>query len=96
MAHNFYGRVQTLIEETNDAFLSCDGSVNTDYAEFAGMALSDFKAVLRNPSLTRAQLIYMLRRGMAKARYDDPVRWSALMAQQLKKAANRNSGTEKA
>lgn len=89
MAHNFYGRVQTLIEETNDAFLSYDGSVNTDYAGFAGMAISEFKTALKSPDLTRRELVGMLRKSMAQARSDDPMRWSALMAQQLKKAANR-------
>ncbi len=90
MAYNFYGRIQTLIEETSDAFFSFHGCVNSDYAEFAGMALSEFKAALRDPSLTRSELIDMLRKGMLDTRSDDPERWSALMAQQLKKASNRN------
>jgi len=89
MAHSIYGRVQALIEETNDAFQSCDGCVNTDYAGFASMAISEFKTALQTPDLRRRDLVRMLRKSMSQVRADDPMRWSALMAQQLKKAANK-------
>lgn len=88
MANYLYGQVQALIHDTNEAFMSCGGSVNTDYAEFAGMALSEFKAVLKNPALTRSELVGMLRRGMAKSKCDDPGQWPILMAHQLRTAAN--------
>jgi len=91
MTQHMPSRVEALIHETNEAFLSCSGSMNTDYAEFAGMALPQFKRELRDPSLTRARLIAMLRRGMAKSHCDDKARWSALMARQLNKACNGNN-----
>ena len=81
-------RIRALIEDTNDAFMSLGGGMNTDYAEFAGMALSEFKTALSEPGLTRSQLIGMLRSGMAKTRNDDPKRWTALMARQLERAVN--------
>ena len=90
MVRYIQNRVEELIHETNEAFLSCSGSMNTDYAEFAGMALAQFKRELRDPNLTRRQLVAMLRRGMAKSQCNDKARWSALMARQLDKACNTN------
>ena len=90
MRQHTKNRVEELIHETNEAFLSCSGSMNTDYAEFAGMALPQFRRELRDPNLTRRQLVAMLRRGMAKSDTNSKARWSALMARQLKKACNTN------
>lgn len=90
MAQHIPGRVEALLDETNEEFLAYSGSMNTDYAEFAGMALSAFRRELRDPSLTRGELVAMLRRGMAKSHYDKKAEWSALMAKQLQKACNGN------
>ena len=90
MIQHTKNREEELIHETNEAFLACSGSMNTDYAEFAGMALPQFRRELRDPSLTRRQLVSMLRRGMAKSDTNNKARWSALMARQLKKACNSN------
>ena len=89
MVQHISSRVEALINETNDAFLSCSGSMNTDYAEFAGMALSRFRHELRDPNLTRRQLVAILRRGLAQC--NSKGRWSDLMAMQLKQSANMNS-----
>ena len=89
MAIYAQNRIQALIEDTNAAFMSCDGSMNTDYAEFASLALSEFKTALRDPALTRNDLMKILRKGMAKHRNRDPDMWSALMAKHIGKAANK-------
>ncbi len=83
-------RIRILIEETNDAFSSYD-TVNADFAEFAGLALAEFKNALSDPGLTREQLVKLLRRGMAKHKDKDPNSWAAFMAHHIARAANRNA-----
>lgn len=90
---SIYSRVQALIEETNEAFAQCRGSINADYAEFASMALSDFKKALQDPNLTSAQLKVILRRAMLKNRDSDPVTWPELMALHVACRANENERT---
>ena len=90
MTLNVHTRIQTLIEETNDAFTTCYGHMNGDYAEFATLALSDFKSVLAQPTLTGSELKRMLRRGMSECRGQDPRNWAALMAQHIARALNQN------
>lgn len=82
-------RIKILIEETNDAF-STSGAMNADYAEFATLALSEFKHVLRNPKLTRAQLTHMLRTGMTKHRAvaNPESCWATFMANYIARTAN--------
>ena len=65
--------------------------VSTQTADFAALALTEFKSALSNPNLTRDQLMNMLRRGMGKHCDKDPNSWSAFMAHHLAKAANRNA-----
>jgi hypothetical protein len=82
-------RIKILIQETNDAFGTYDG-VNADYAEFATLALSEFKHVLRNPRLTGRQLTRMIRNGMHEHKAADPDScWASFMAQYISQAANR-------
>ena len=87
-------RIRDLIEETNTAFGECRGSVNTDFAEFATLSLSEFKSVLRDPKLTKTQLCQMLRKGMLRTREHEPDRWSHFMAKYIASAAN-NAGTKR-
>lgn len=96
MSAQIYDRIRVLIEETNDAFSSC-GSVNTDYAEFASMALGEFKHVLGNPKLTRNRLTKILRTGTKRHRKSSPEsNWSDFMAEYIsRKAANRNRAASK-
>ena len=92
MNKSVHYRIKILIEETNDAFSSCNGCVNADYAEFATLALSEFKHVLRTPCLTRRQLTKMLRSGMLKHKDIDPEGcWSTFMAHYVTQTANKNT-----
>lgn len=92
MSISIHHRIRMLIEETNDAFYGSDGHMNADYAEFASLALSEFKHVLRNPRLTRGQLTAMLRTGMLKHKDIDPEsNWSSFMAHYITRSSNRNS-----
>jgi hypothetical protein len=88
MGNYVHHRVKMLLEETSDAFSSC-GSVNSDYAEFATMALSEFKHALRKPSLTSKQLRMMLRNGTMKHRALKPESsWAAFLADHIENSAN--------
>ena len=72
-----------IIEETSAAYhsFSLHDYTNADYAEFAGMAIAQFKNALRDPALTREQLEKILRKGMKKHRVMDPSsNWSGFMA----------------
>ncbi|MGB4056477.1 MAG: hypothetical protein WBK77_00120 [Alphaproteobacteria bacterium] len=93
MSLSVHQRIRILIEQTNDAF-TCYDTVNADFAEFATLALSDFKEALENPHLTRSQLTRMLRRGMTKHRDKTPGSWSAFMAAHVAKAANVDTPVE--
>ena len=93
METTLHQRIKMLIEETNDAYSTC-GSINADYAEFASLALSEFKSALRNPRLTRAELSQMLRTGMTQHRNVDPeTNWSTFMAHYITRTANKNAET---
>ncbi len=95
MSVSVHHRIKMLIEETNDAFFSCDGCVNADYAEFATLALSEFKHVLHNPRLTRGQLTRMLRTGAIKHRDIDPEGcWATFMAHYVAQTANKNMNSK--
>ncbi len=87
MALSIHHRIRVLIEETNDAF-SCCGNMNSDYAEFATLALYDFKNILSDPSLTSAQLKLLIRKSMSKCKGQDPESWASLMAKYVSRAAN--------
>ena len=87
-------RIRILIEETNDAFTAYD-TVNADFAEFAVLAITEFKNVLGNPHLTQEQLMTILRGGMHKHQDKDPNSWSVFMAQHVAKAANTAPKTPK-
>jgi hypothetical protein len=93
MSLSVHQRIRILIEQTNDAFSNYD-AVNADFAEFATLALADFKEALRNPNLTRGQLAQMLRRGMMKHQDKDPGSWSAFMAAHIAKTANIDTPPE--
>lgn len=91
MNASIHHRIRQLIEETNDAFSSC-GSVNADYAEFATLALSEFKHVLHKPELTRRQLMTMLRSGIHEHKDNDPESpWTTFLADYIAKTSNKSS-----
>lgn len=90
MSMTVHSRIRVLLEETNDAFYSCGRNGNADFAEFATLALSEFKHILHNPKLTSAELQGLLRKGMSKHKDKDPNRWSVFMAQHVAREANQN------
>ena len=91
MIDNIHHRIKHLLEETNDAFENCAGCVNTDYAAFASMRLSDFKALLENPELTGKELRRILRKGDQTQRAKDPEGcWASFVASYVAKNANQN------
>jgi len=80
--------VKQLIDETSYAYDSCHG-LNADYAEFASMALADFKAALKNPDLTARQLRRIIRQAYLQHRNRDD-NWSAFIAMHVAKSSNQN------
>ncbi len=91
MTQNIHRRIKTLLEETNDVFESCAGSVNTDYAAFVSMRLSEFKDLLENPDLTDRQLRQMIRKGQKKGPAKDAEGcWASFIANYVTKNSNQN------
>ena len=91
MDKNIHTRIKALLEETNDAFINCAGSLNSDYAAFASMRLSEFKNVLKNPDLTDRELRKILRKAGRKHPVKDPEgSWASFMASYVAKNANQN------
>ena len=91
MKHFNYGRMQALLYETKNAYDTPGGVINADYAEFASMAIADFRRVLRNPKLKRTELIAMIRKNMPKARTEDGQLWPIVMAKYMGRSANTNA-----
>lgn len=93
MTNTIHARIQSLIEGTHEAFESC-GTVNTDYAGFAAMALSEFKDALGNPELTAHELRGILRKGSSSHRSENSEEpWPRFMARYVAHSANTNIGT---
>lgn len=91
MQSNIHQRIKNLLEETNDAFVGCAGCLNSDYAAFASLRLSEFKSLLENPELTGKELRHMLRKGDQSQRARDPEGcWSSFLANYVTKNANQN------
>lgn len=83
--------LEHVIEETNWAYNSVleHEYMNSDYAEFAGMAIFDFKNALHAPDLTKEELEKMLRGGMSRYKYISVENgWTALMARYMERASN--------
>lgn len=99
MSISVHYRIKELIEQTNEAFEICASfdHVNTDYAEFAAMSLSDFKNALGAPDLTDRQLVKMLRKGRNKYEKRTPKNhWSMFLAGYVTNQTNGNDKTLKA
>lgn len=86
-------RMKHLIEDTNHAFANC-GGVNTDYADFATMALSDFRSLLGTPRLTDRELKQLIRKAnnSHRARNQGGC-WATFMAQHIARQANSNEAS---
>ena len=81
-------RIKSLLEETNAAFESA-GRMNSDYAGFASMALSDFKEAMKSPSLTAQDLRRIIRKAHVNHKHMDPEgSWSAYIATYIAQTCN--------
>lgn len=98
MTKHAYTRVQALLHDTNDAFLSCEGAMNTDYAEFASLSIADFRHVLKKPDLKRHELAIILRKSMQRTckKSSDPLLWPIFMAKYTQRSSNTNVHIDKA
>ena len=86
-------QIKMLIQQTNTVFENC-GGVNTDYADFATIALQDFRNMLGNPDLTDRELKRLIRKASARYRNENPEpSWSAFTASYINKRANTNLKT---
>lgn len=83
--------VRDVIEEIDVAYhgLIAYQPMNTDYAGFASMAVSQFRDALRDPDLTREELGELIRKGIKKhrARGAD-ANWTKFVASYMVKSAN--------
>lgn len=87
-----YDRIKCLLEETNSAFDATRGAMNADFAEFASMALTEFKQALERNDLTPQELQLLLRAGMSRHRSASPdTPWADFMAQHMAGAVNTNT-----
>lgn len=91
MTVSTHQQIKTLIEDTTIAFENC-GGVNTDYADFATMALADFKTLLGSPKMTDRELKQLIRKANNKHRAKDPQGcWSTFIARSIAKQSNSNT-----
>jgi hypothetical protein len=90
MSLSVYDHIRKLIEDTNAAYDGmCSSGLNADFAEFAALALSDFRAVLGNDALSEAELIMLLREGRARHKSITPnTSWSGFLATYIGHRAN--------
>ena len=83
-----------VIEEVNVAYRSLatqSGSMNTDYAGFACMALGTFRDALQNQNLSCDDLQAMLRAGQKEHRKEgEDSDWSRFVASHVQRTANEN------
>lgn len=83
-------KIKYIIQQTNDVFEN-SGGVNTDYADFATIALSDFRSTLSNPDLTDRELKRLIRHASKNYRTDKPSNsWSSFIAHYINRKANTN------
>lgn len=92
MDKTMHSALRSVIEETGDAYRTfySHHNANTDFAEFAGMSLPQFKQAMQTPDLTNEDLQSLLRRGMSTHRSSGAPEngWSAFMASYVTKAVN--------
>ncbi len=83
-----------VIEEMSTAYRSVSAYdyMNADYAEYAIMALSRFRRILGNPSLSSDELKFMLRKGMAQHKAGGASGcWKGFVAAQMAHSSNANT-----
>lgn len=90
MTASVHQQIKDLIEDTNIVFENC-GGVNTDYADFATMALGEFKTLLGNPKLTDRQLKQLIRRAnRSRNNWDPNGCWASFVARSIARQSNNN------
>lgn len=91
MSETVHDRIKQLIEGTHEAFETY-GTMNTDYAEFASMAIGEFKMALENPDLTAYELRQLIRKGQSQRNTEDPQGcWATFMARYVSRGANNSN-----
>lgn len=94
MSASVHERIKKLIEGTHEAFEQTHGAMNTDYAGFAAMALSEFKEALSKPDLTAHELRAILRKGATSHREENSEEsWPSFMAGYVRRQANTDLKT---
>lgn len=92
MDNTMHKALRSVIEETDEAYRSYFdyNTPNTDFAEFAGLALTQFKSAMRSPDLTSEDLQQLLRSGMSNHRSSGGTDkgWSSFMASYVTRAVN--------
>ncbi len=83
-------RIKALVEQTNEAFACC-GGLNMDYAAFAALSLTEFKAALNNPDLTDRDLRKIIRSGHNTHKAKNPKGcWATFVAGHIANCSNQN------
>ena len=86
--------VKQVVEELDAAYsgFASHENMNGDYADFASMAVAQFRKALHNPTLTREELKYMLRSGFrAHKAHDTRTGWTTFIAAHIEKSSNANA-----
>ncbi len=89
--------VRQVVEELDDAYneFSNREYMNGDYADFASMAVGQFRDALRNPELTREELKYMFRSGIREHKTQDTdTRWTKFIATHIAQSSNTNASID--
>lgn len=89
-------KIQVLLEQTNNEFNNYFGGINTDYADFATIALADFRTLLGNPDLTDRELKALIRCAAKHRRGESASSdcWASFTAQYMTRKANTNTALQ--
>lgn len=85
--------LELLIEDISHAYsIYTTQGCNTDFAEFAGLSVDQFKRALKRPGLTARQLRRLVRRGCESHRKQESAAqgWSDYIAHYISDTANIN------
>ncbi|MGH1375298.1 MAG: hypothetical protein ACRBCK_03025 [Alphaproteobacteria bacterium] len=86
--------VRRVVEELDAAYseFSDRDYMNGDYADFASMAVGQFREALRNPELTREELQGMVRSGIREHKTQDgDAGWTKFVASHIAQSSNANA-----
>ena len=83
--------IEAFLEQSNEAYnlLSTFGNINTDFADFASLSVSEFQSLMKRPTMTKRQLRRLLRRGCHSHRHNAPESsWASYLAGYISDTAN--------